>query len=259
MMLMDFCDDYLGAQGRALPDDGAAEESDEPTFLYAMHLDDPALASSDNEHWFVEETSLAARPPVSFDLLESRLKRRLHARDVVVHQIHDTERVRIPMGGPMPRLDQPIVGIGGAAAMPHPATGYMVARGWRAAVQLRNHIGDVFQTDGDASESPVMSRARRGWKAVWPTDSVRARRLYNFGLETLLSLDADSTRRFFSAFFELPQSQWQAYLGGDASPATLASVMWQLFRRASPSTKWRIMRASMSSNAIELWRAWRGG
>lgn len=249
MMLMDFRDDFLG---------GGESADAVPTFLYAMQMESSEAGSEGATSWFVEETSLAARPPVSFDRLESRLKRRLAHRGVDVVEVRDTERVRIPMGGPMPRLEQPIVGLGGAAAMPHPATGYMVARTWWAAQALGETISDIFSGRRERDDSPMAGRARRAWRAVWPEDAVRARRLYVFGLEMLLSLDAAETRRFFATFFELDEVDWRAYLSGEASPGRLAGVMWRVFRQAPLGMKRRIVGAALSSEAGELWRAWRG-
>ena len=43
-----------------------------------------------------------------------------------VKKVHFEERYSFPMGGPLPRRGQRVVGVGATARMVHPASGYMV-------------------------------------------------------------------------------------------------------------------------------------
>ncbi len=89
-----------------------------PTFLYAMDLG--------GGRFFVEETSLARRPALGFDVLAARLRRRLAAAGAVLDETIAVERCLFPMGQPLPSRRQRVVGYGAAAGMVHPATGYQV-------------------------------------------------------------------------------------------------------------------------------------
>ena len=207
MTLMDYRSDYL-----------AGDADREPTFLYAMQLDD--------QRYFLEETSLVARPPVEFDTLERRLNRRMTARGVTVDRVVETERVSFPMGQPLPTSDQPVVGFGAAAGMVHPATGYMVG--------------------------PMLGRADR---VVWPSELRRTRHLLTFGLETLLGLEADVLRDFFDAFFQLDRTDWGVYMSGEGPPAATARIMATVFRHASIGLRGELLRRALSREAYHLVRA----
>lgn len=231
MTLMDYRSDYL-----------AGETDREPTFLYAMQLDD--------QRYFLEETSLVARPPVEFDTLEERLNRRMTARGVTVDRVVETERVSFPMGQPLPTSDQPVVGFGAASGMVHPATGYMVGP----------MLGRVDRVAGAAADSvrrlsSVDQRAARVWKSVWPSELRGTRHLLTFGLETLLGLEADVLRDFFDAFFKLDRTDWGVYMSGEGSPAATARIMATVFRHASIELRGELMRRALSREAYHLVRA----
>ena len=142
MLFMDWRDDHTGGS----PEMRAANQR-VPTFLYAMPFSPTEV--------FLEETSLVARPAVGFDELRERLERRLEHLEIKVKEIHEVERCLIPMGGALPRLPQRTVGIGGAAGMVHPSTGYMVARALGAAPGLGDAIVDAL-----ADEFKVAPRRR---------------------------------------------------------------------------------------------------
>lgn len=118
MLLMDFRDDFLppGERGR------------DPTFLYAMDMT--------GGRFFVEETSLARRPGLPMAVLKDRLQRRLAHLGVAVQETLELEHCAFPMGLPLPDRQQRVVGLGGAASMVHPASGYMIAATLRAAPAL---------------------------------------------------------------------------------------------------------------------------
>jgi lycopene beta-cyclase len=231
MTLMDYRDDYLN------------DEPDvQPTFLYGMHFGE--------NRYFLEETSLVARPAMDFQTLERRLERRLEARGVTVETILERERVSFPMGQPLPDVDQSVVGFGAAAGMVHPATGYMVGR----------MIGHADRVAGAAaraipSADTVEARASEVWRAVWPEPLRRTRHLLSFGLETLLELEGDALRDFFDAFFELDRADWSDYMSGESNPAATARIMTTVFRHASLGLRGDLLRRAASPEIGHLVRA----
>lgn len=78
---------------------------------------------------------------------------------------------------------------------------------------------------------------RRVWDALWPLEGRRIREFYNFGMETLLQLDLDGTRRFFDAFFELDPHYWHGFLSSRLSLGELLTSGFALFRLSSNRSK----------------------
>lgn len=211
-----------------------------PTFLYAMDLG--------GGRFFVEETSLARRPALGFDVLEARLRRRLAAAGAVLDETLAVERCLFPMGQPLPSRRQLVVGYGAAAGMVHPATGYQVG----AALQRAPRLASAVVSALDAKGANPASVAAAGWAAVWPVDLVRQRALHQFGLATLLRLDADQLRTFFRTFFDLPTSQWRGYLSGADSAQAVAKTMLALFARAPARLRLALARAALSQGSLPL-------
>ena len=236
MVLMDYRSDYGEDQ----------DDADEATFLYAMRLDEDRV--------FVEETSLVGRPPVTFSVLEDRLARRLKARGVDCTMVHEVERCLIPMGLPLPDLDQRVIGFGGAASMVHPATGYQMARMLNAAGDLADSL-EASLGDPDVDLDEV---SRRAWDTLWPSEQIRARRFWNFGMESLISLDPEQTRGFFDAFFDLNEDSWRAYMSGTLPPDEIPRVMWQVFLRAKNSLRFSLARSAMRPEGFSMFKAMLG-
>jgi lycopene beta-cyclase len=192
---------------------------DQQTFLYALALG--------GGRFLVEETALAARPPVSVPELRRRLCVRLERLGATPSEVESEELVRIPLGGTPPR-PQAVAATGAAAGLVHPATGYSVAAGLRVAPVLAAAVGRAFGTGADASEV-----ADAAWSAVWSADRRRAARLERVGLSRFLVMDPDEVRAFFDAFFDLPVDRWSPYLSGRGSAADVARAMGAVFS-ASP-------------------------
>jgi lycopene beta-cyclase len=216
----DFRSDHLSAAERA---------SEPPTFLYAMDFGEGV--------YFVEETSLALSPPVSFELLERRLHQRLAARGIEVTEIHEVERCIFPMTLPLPNLYQSVVGFGGAASMVHPASGYMVGALLRRAPGLAAAISTAMQ-DPQAEPTAI---ARAAWQELWNPDRLRKYYLYRFGLEKLMRFDEVLIKQHFDTFFSLPQSQWAGFLADRLSTPELLAAMVRLFAIAPNSLRWGLM------------------
>jgi lycopene beta-cyclase len=110
----------------------------------------------------------------------------------------------------------------------HPATGYSVAAGLRAAPRLAAAVRRAL----DAGDEPDRLAAA-AWSAVWPAARRRARRLEQVGLSRLLAMGPDDVRAFFDGFFGLPVERWAPYLSGSGSTREVVRAMAAVFR-ASP-------------------------
>lgn len=197
MMLMDFRDDHMQDSQH-----DRTESQQQPTFLYVMPLD-----SGKGRHVFFEETSLVASPAMDFDLLKQRLYKRLEYYGIEVESVMEEEFCLIPMGGEMPDLNQRVVAFGGAAALVHPATGYMIARALQLADEAAEIIAGELGAKGDADET-----AYRIWNRIWNEGRRHQRDFFNFGGEYLQRIDLNTIRDFFAAFFDLPKEQWSGFL-----------------------------------------------
>lgn len=206
-----------------------SERREPPTFLYAMDLGDG--------RFFVEETSLALAPPVPFERLKQRLLRRLAARGVEVRTVEHEEHCLFPMNLPLPFLDQPVVGFGGAASMVHPASGYLIGALLRRAPDL----ADAIAAGLSDPDRPTAELARLAWGGLWPLELRRRHALYRFGLEKLMRFPEDQLRAFFRTFFALPPGQWYGFLTNTLPLPALVGAMVRLFVTAGVGVRWGLM------------------
>lgn len=190
-----------------------------PTFVYSVPVADG---------WLIEETVLAARPPVPPTDLAPRLAARIGAPLAL-----RTDLVTIPMGGPLPSRRGPVPAFGAAAGYVHPATGYSVAASLRAAPRVAAALASAAREGDRVDPAPV-------WDAVWPAQLRRTRRLHDYGLEVLLRLDQDGLADFFDAFFDLPVDVWAPYLRIDATPREVSRTMTSVLRRLPRGTRRRV-------------------
>jgi lycopene cyclase-like protein len=235
LVLMDYRAEHLSDDQRGEP----------PTFLYAMDFGDGV--------YFVEETSLAFAPAVSYEVLERRLWQRLAAQGIELVEQHHVEHCLFPMDLPLPHLDQPVFGYGGAASMVHPASGYQVGEALRRAAEIAQVIAAALA----APDSGPSEAAAAAWQALWSPERVRRRNLYLFGLANMLRFDEQQIQAFFATFFALPPTQWQGYLSNRLETAELLQTMWRLFRDAPNQVRWPLA-ASVGHSANLLWDALRG-
>ena len=219
-VLMDYRCDHLSPEERSEP----------PTFLYAMDLGEG--------RFFVEETSLALAPPVPYATLKQRLERRLAHRGVAIEQVEHEEFCLFPMNLPLPDLDQPVLAFGGAAAMVHPASGYLVGALLRRAPVLAAAVAARLRAEPAADS---LQLAQAGWQALWPLELRRKHALYQFGLEKLMRFSEPQLRAHFASFFALPEAQWTGFLANTASVPELAAAMLRLFATAPWSVRWGLM------------------
>ena len=129
----------LLADGECTLMDWRGPERTVPTFGYTLPIDG---------RWLVEETALASRPALGFDELERRLHDRLRADGLVIKHIHGIERVSFPMDVPLPLRTQRTLGLGAAASLVHPATGYSVAASLRSAPRIAAAIAAQLARSG---------------------------------------------------------------------------------------------------------------
>ncbi|KAH0707956.1 hypothetical protein KY289_013032 [Solanum tuberosum] len=108
MVFMDYRD-YVRHDAQSL-------EAKYPTFLYAMPMSPTRV--------FFEETCLASKDAMPFDLLKKKLMLRLNTLGVRIKEIYEEEWSYIPVGGSLPNTEQKTLAFGAAASMVHPATGH---------------------------------------------------------------------------------------------------------------------------------------
>jgi lycopene cyclase-like protein len=219
----------------------SADTGEPPSFLYVLPLGDDRL--------FVEETSLARRPAMSFDLLRQRLEVRLQTLGLAACERIGEEHCVIPMGLGLPVRGQPLVPFGAAAAMVHPASGYLISHVLRKADPVAASI-----VEGLASGDPELATTA-GNATLWPRAERALWEIYAFGLESLVGMSAIETGRFFDSFFQLPEQGWADFLAGTSSPSEVGSVMLRLFRNLPASVRWRLVRTSLSAGAAPLARS----
>jgi len=207
-VLMDFRPNHLNQDELNKP----------PTFLYAMDFGEGIF--------FVEETSLACTPPLTLKTLKERLHARLSNRGIQITEIIHEEHCLFPMNLPLPHRDQPLLAFGGAASMVHPASGYMVGALLRRAPKLAYKLSKALTKKPYLNSSDL---ARKGWKALWTNELVQRHRLYQFGLERLMSFDEAKLRLFFLTFFKLPRQDWSGFLANTLPLPKLLLVMLRLF------------------------------
>ncbi|KAL3761833.1 hypothetical protein ACHAW5_001941 [Stephanodiscus triporus] len=174
-----------------------------PTFMYAMPLGSDRI--------FFEETSLVARPALSFMECKERCMTRLEHLGITVIDVEEEEYCYIPMGGPLPAKDQRVVGYGGAAAMVHPSTGYTLCRTMMGAGSAARAIREELK---DRSGWNPDRAAARAYDAIWSPSNIAQRNFAVFGGEYLMGQDIVGLRGFFGGFFKLPLAMWGGFLAG---------------------------------------------
>jgi len=197
MTLFDYRTDHFDG------DEGATIKATKaPTFMYAMPLEGNKI--------FFEETSLVARPAMSFQECKDRCFRRLKHLGIDATKIEEEEYCYIPMGGALPARDQRILGFGGAAAMVHPSTGYHLCRAMMGATDAAAAIRDEL-----AKEKPNIDKAvASAYDSLWSPGNIRQRNFATFGGEFLMKQNIVGLRGFFDGFFRLPLELWGGFLAG---------------------------------------------
>jgi lycopene beta-cyclase len=234
-VLMDYRCDHLSPTEQQAP----------PTFLYGMDLGGGVF--------FLEETSLAHSPAVSFEVLKQRLYQRLAFREVQVKEIHHIEHCLFPMNLPLPCLNQPVMGFGGAASMVHPASGYLIGALIRRAPAVATAIAQALD-DPQASPAQVAVTA---WQTLWSPDEIRKHALYWFGLENLMRFEEPTLQTFFASFFQLSLPQWSRFLANTHSMPEMMRTMLTLFGQTTNEVRWNLVHSAWRDRAL-LWQGLKG-
>jgi lycopene beta-cyclase len=173
-----------------------------PTFMYCMPLEGNKV--------FFEETSLVARPGVSFQECKDRFDRRLKYLGITPTKVEEEEFCYIPMGGSLPCKDQRVIGVGGAAAMVHPSTGYHLCRMMMGACDM----AETIEKELKASAVNLDRAAANSYHSIWKPENIRQRNFAVFGGEFLMQQNVVGLRGFFDGFFRLPVELWGGFLAG---------------------------------------------
>ena len=199
MTLFDYRTDHFDNANDG--DDVATRAFDSPTFVYVM-------PQKDNKVFF-EETSLVARPALSFQECKDRCMTRLEYLGIKVKDIEEEEFCYIPMGGSLPAKGQRIIGVGGAAAMVHPSTGYHLCRMMMGA-------SDAVRTieEGLANNYVPDKIAASVYHSIWSVENIKQRNFAVFGGEFLMEQNVQYLRGFFDGFFRMPLDLWAGFLAG---------------------------------------------
>jgi len=197
MTLFDYRTDHFNPDSENL-----SKATTAPTFMYAMPLKDNQV--------FFEETSLVARPAVSFQECKDRCFTRLEHLGIRVLDVEEEEFCYIPMGGSLPAKNQRIVAFGGAAAMVHPSTGYNLARNMMGAIA----VAEIIQNQLTGEDVNLDRVAASAYHAIWTPDNIRQRNFAVFGGEFLMKQDSEGLRGFFDGFFRLSPEMWGGFLAG---------------------------------------------
>lgn len=204
-----------------------------PTFLYAMHLGD--------DTYFVEETSLIARPAPTRAALRARLHERLRAQGTPPGEILHEEWVAFPMNAAAPEPPGPLA-FGAAGGMVHPISGFQVAGALRAAPLVAQAAAGALR----AGRDPYAA----AWAALWPPERRAAREVHLLGVQALLNLPPGQLAPFFRAFFALPPAAWHAFLDPDTPPGALARTMLRLFAALPGRTRVPLARAALATPGV---------
>ncbi|XP_074578739.1 lycopene epsilon cyclase, chloroplastic [Curcuma longa] len=234
MVFMDYRD-YMKEKQRC-------PEAEYPTFLYAMPMSPTRV--------FFEETCLASRNAMPFDLLKKKLMSRLDTMGVKVLKVYEEEWSYIPVGGSLPNTEQKNLAFGAAASMVHPATGYSVVRSLSEAPDYASAIATILKKDIYCEKNSMMQNYRSpsmlAWKVLWPQERKRQRSFFLFGLALILELDIEGIRTFFQTFFRLPNWMWQGFLGSTLSSVDLIWFAFYMFVLAPNSMRMCLVRHLMS-------------
>ncbi|XP_027339656.1 lycopene epsilon cyclase, chloroplastic isoform X2 [Abrus precatorius] len=217
MVFMDYRD-YMKQNVKCL-------EAKYPTFLYAMPMSRTRV--------FFEETCLASKDAMPFDLLKKKLFSRLNTMGIKITKTYEEEWSYIPVGGSLPNTEQKNLAFGAAASMVHPATGYSVVRSLSEAPKYATVIATILK-EGHARGIITQERrkenlAMQAWNTLWPQERKRQRAFFLFGLALILQLDIEGIRTFFRTFFCLPDWMWQGFLGSSLSSSDLVLFAFYMF------------------------------
>ncbi|KAJ4768324.1 Lycopene epsilon cyclase [Rhynchospora pubera] len=217
-------------------------EAGNPTFLYVMPMSSTRV--------FFEETCLASKDAMPFDLLKKKLMSRLDSMGIRVLKVYEEEWSYIPVGGSLPNTEQKNLAFGAAASMVHPATGYSVVRSLSEAPKYATIIASILKKGSNfrhnLAPQNTLSPSMLAWKALWPQERKRQRAFFLFGLALITQLDIEGIRSFFLIFFRLPTWMWWGFLGSSLSSVDLILFAFYMFAIAPNSMRMRLVKHLLS-------------
>lgn len=199
--------------------------------------DDPRVPGSfsyvldrgDGTH-LVEETVLAGpRVKGVMRVLRGRLAARLAAAGWHAEAPVAEELVAIPLDIGPRRARGPVLPVGVAGGLVHPASGYSVTAALRTAPAVAEAVAGALAAGATPDEI-----AAAGSAALWPRGAVAAHAALARGMRTTLRQDATETAAFFASFFALPTPIWSGYLAQPADPVGVAQAMGRLWLSLKP-------------------------
>ncbi|KAG9451815.1 hypothetical protein H6P81_004719 [Aristolochia fimbriata] len=214
-------------------------EAEYPTFLYVMPMTKTRV--------FFEETCLASKHAMSFDLLKEKLLLRFETMGIQVTKVYEEEWSYIPLGGSLPDTGQKNLAFGAAASMIHPTTGYSVARSLSEAPAYASAIANILNSEKFSDQAAPWKRnaenvSQQAWNTLWPRERKRQRAFFLFGLSLLLRFDIEGIREFFQTFFELPEWMVQGFLGSTLSSRDLIWFALYMFAVAPNNMRMCLVR-----------------
>ncbi|XP_050217440.1 lycopene epsilon cyclase, chloroplastic [Mercurialis annua] len=215
-------------------------EAEYPTFLYAMPMSPTRV--------FFEETCLASKHAMPFDLLKGKLMSRLETMGIRILKTYEEEWSYIPVGGSLPNTEQKNLAFGAAASMVHPATGYSVVRSLSEAPNYASVIANILKQHQAMGKLTSRSNAisMQAWNTLWPQERKRQRAFFLFGLALIIQLDIEGIRTFFRTFFRLPCWMWRGFLGSSLSSADLVLFSLYMFVIAPNDLRMSLVKHLMS-------------
>ena len=213
MLLMDYRTNY------AKTEEEEKKFMEEPTFMYAMPMGDIERDGKIMKRVFWEETSLVARPAMSFEECKIRMQKRLKAMNVNIVEIEEDEYCYIPMGGPLPLMEpgeNRILAFGGKMGLVHASTGYHICRCLAASGIAARAIAKEMHAlkENHVSRNSLDQSCSNYYKSVWSPGNQMQRAFMVFGGEFLMRQGSPALRGFFNGFFNLPTPMWSGFLAG---------------------------------------------
>ncbi|XP_068650229.1 lycopene epsilon cyclase, chloroplastic [Aristolochia californica] len=214
-------------------------EAEYPTFLYAMPITKTRV--------FFEETCLASKHAMPFDLLKEKLLLRFETMGIQVTKVYEEEWSYIPLGGSLPETGQKNLAFGAAASMVHPTTGYSVSRSLSEAPTYASAIANILKGENYSDHAApwkknVENVSLQAWNTLWPQERKRQRAFFLFGLSLLLQFDIEGIRTFFQTFFQLPDWMVQGFLGSTLSSGDLIWFALYMFAVAPNNMRMSLVR-----------------
>jgi lycopene beta-cyclase len=217
------------------------DQRDAPaSFLYAMQEEHPDFGRV----LFVQETVVASAKPVAWDLLKSRLAKRLTQLPQVIEECGE-EFCEIPLGRALPPLRPQLLAFGAAAGLVHPATGYQIAHALRMAEPLAESLSRSVHL-------PRRQRIAAAQDTLWPSSKRRAFKIYRWSASIMAELSPAEMTRFIDAFFASDEKSWRGFMDGTLEAREIFSLMAQVFSGSSLSLRTRLIGRAAKHGKLAL-------